>query len=148
VIGLVLAAAVAATPAGVDALGWIAGSWIERRGETVVREVWLAPMGGVMAGVSQTNRPGRKPLVDAMRISVEPAGVTFTATVPGQPPTAFLLKPGPPGEAVFENLGHDFPQRVIYRRCGQDLCARIEGTVGEQVRSQDWRYERMNDNPN
>jgi hypothetical protein len=140
-IGLMLAAAVAATPADVEALGWLAGSWIERRGETVVREVWLAPMGGTMAGVNQANRPGRKPQVEAMRITVEPAG-TFTATVPGQPPTAFVLRPGPPGEATFENLAHDFPQRVIYRRCGEDLCARIEGQVAGRLQSQDWRFLR------
>jgi hypothetical protein len=77
-----------------------------------------------------------------MRITVEPAGVTFTATVPGQPPTAFVLRPGPPGEATFENLAHDFPQRVIYRRCGEDLCARIEGQVAGRLQSQDWRFLR------
>lgn len=141
-IGLMLAAAVTATPADVDALGWMAGSWMERRGETVVREVWLAPMGGAMSGVNQTNRPGRKPVIEAMRITVEPAGVTYTATVPGQPPTAFVLKPGPAGEAVFENLAHDFPQRVIYRRCDQDLCARIEGVIGGEMKGQDWRFKR------
>lgn len=141
-IGLLLAATVAGTPADVDALSWMAGSWIERRGETVVREVWLAPMGGAMAGVNQTNRPGRKPTVEAMRITLEPNGVTFTATAPGQPPTAFVLKPGPAGEAVFENLAHDFPQRVIYRRCGEDLCARIEGTIQGTSQSRNWQFQR------
>lgn len=141
-IGLMLATAVAVIPADVEALGWLAGSWIERRGETVVREIWLGPMGGTMAGVNQANRPGRKPQVEYMRITVEPAGVTFTATAPGQPPTAFVLKPGAPGEATFENLAHDFPQRVIYRRCGEDLCARIEGQVAGRPHGQDWRFTR------
>ena len=50
-----------------------------------------------------------------------------------------MLNPGPGGGAVFENLAHDFPQRVIYRRCGEDLCARIEGAMGK---GQDWRYAR------
>jgi hypothetical protein len=54
-----------------------------------------------------------------------------------------VLKPGKPGQAVFENLAHDFPQRVIYRRCDADLCARIEGTVGGQVQGIDWRYRRL-----
>ena len=95
-----------------------------------------------MAGVSQTNRTGRPPFVEFMKISAEPAGVTFTAIIPGQPPTPFVRRPGPEGEAVFENTAHDFPQRVIYRRCEADLCARIEGTVGGKLQSQDWRYIR------
>jgi len=63
--------------------------------------------------------------------------------VGGQPATPFVLRSGKPGEAVFENPDHDFPQRVIYRRCDADLCARIEGTVGGQVRGMDWRYRRL-----
>ena len=59
-----------------------------------------------------------------------------------QPPTAFLLLPGGEGEAVFENKAHDFPQRVIYRRCGAELCARIEGTTAGKLQFQEWRYRR------
>ena len=55
-----------------------------------------------------------------------------------------MLKPGlPDGEAIFENPAHDFPQRVIYRRCGAELCARIEGTLQGKARSFEWRYSRM-----
>ena len=123
-------------------LDWMAGSWVQERNGVSVRETWLAPGDGVMAGVSQTNRTGRPPFVEFMKISAEPAGVTFTAIIPGQPPTPFVRRPGPEGEAVFENTAHDFPQRVIYRRCDADLCARIEGTVGGKLQSQDWRYIR------
>ena len=77
-----------------------------------------------------------------MSITAGPQGAAFTARLDGQPPTVFTLRPGPAGEAVFENLEHDFPQRVIYRRCGADLCARIEGVVKGEARSADWRYRR------
>lgn len=123
-------------------LDWMAGSWVQERNGVSVRETWLAPGDGVMAGMSQTNRTGRPPFVEFMKISAEPAGVTFTAIIPGQPPTPFVRRPGPEGEAVFENAAHDFPQRVIYRRCDADLCARIEGTVAGKLQSQDWRYIR------
>lgn len=141
---LAAAGAADAAPADdVQALSWLAGSW-EQRGENLtVREVWLAPADGAMSGLNQTNRAGRKPATEFMTITAEPAGATFTARLDGQPPTAFVLKPGPTGEAVFENLAHDFPQRVIYRRCAKDLCARIEGVVKGQPQSQEWRYERV-----
>ncbi|KQW73422.1 hypothetical protein ASE17_10925 [Phenylobacterium sp. Root77] len=140
---LLLAGAAQAAPADdVQALSWLAGSWIQQDENRSVREVWLAPQDGVMSGLSQTNRPGRKPFTEFMTIRAEPAGVTFTARLDGQSPTLFVLKPGPAGEATFENLAHDFPQRVSYRRCGEDLCARIEGTVNGKPQSQAWRYTR------
>lgn len=124
-------------------LNWMAGSWVQDRAGASVRETWLEPRDGVMAGLSQTNRPGKPAFVEFMKISAEPDGATFTAVTPGQPPTPFVRLPGPDNEAVFENKAHDFPQRVIYRRCGVDLCARIEGIVGGKLQFQDWRYTRV-----
>jgi len=140
---LALAGAARAAPADdVQALAWLAGSWVQRSENLTVREVWTVPQDGAMAGASQTNRAGKRPFVEFMTIAAEPAGATFTARIEGQPPTPFVLKPGAKDEATFENLAHDFPQRVIYRRCGEDLCARIEGMVKGKLKSQDWRYVR------
>jgi hypothetical protein len=134
--------AAAGETAAVADLAWMAGGWVrESPGETV-RETWLPPLDGAMAGITQTHRPGKPPITELVTITSEPAGVTFTAYLPGQPPTPFVLRPGAPGLAVFENLDHDFPQRVIYRECDADLCARIEGTVDGRARGVDWRYRR------
>lgn len=140
-----LALPAAAAPADdVARLAWMAGSWITEKDGTVTRETWLPPLGGVMAGAGQTNAPGKPVSVEHARIHAEPGGATYTTIVRGQPPTSFVLKPGlPDGEAVFENLGHDFPHRVIYRRCDDDLCARIEGTIRGKARSFEWRYSRL-----
>ena len=138
------APAQAATADDVAKLSWLAGSWIEETVTTTTQETWLRPSAGVMGGVSQTNTAGRPPFVEHMKITAEPAGVTFTAILAGQPPTPFVLKPGgAEGEAVFENPAHDFPQRVIYRRCGEQLCARIEGVVKGQPASKSWTYRRV-----
>ena len=139
-----LAGAAGASPIDdVQSLSWLAGSWVLEDGGRSVHEVWFEPVDGVMAGLSQTKRPGRKPTVEFMTITAEPAGATFTASPDGETPTPFLLKPGlAPQEAVFENPGHDFPQRIIYHRCGVDLCARIEGVVNGRAREQAWRFTR------
>ena len=47
------------------------------------------------------------------------------------------------GAATFENKANDFPQRVTYRRCDIDLCARIEGVVGGKLQFEEWRYRRV-----
>jgi hypothetical protein len=137
-----LAGGARATPVDdVQALGWLAGAWVQQDDKRTVHEVWFAPVDGVMAGLSQTLRPGRKPSIEFMTITAEPDGATFTAHPADQDPTPFVLKPGlGRDEAVFENLDHDFPQRIIYRRCGEDLCARIEGSVKGRFQAQEWRY--------
>lgn len=138
-----LAATAVAGAAGLDRLGFMAGTWDVARNSGHVREVWMPPVDGAMAGSTLTTRPGKPPIVEFAKITVEPAGLTYTAVVAGQPPTPFVLKTLGDGEVVFENLAHDFPQRVIYRRCDADLCARIEGTVGGTLKGQDWRYQRV-----
>lgn len=143
ILGLLTAAALAAAAADIDRLAFMAGSWDVARNGGHVREVWMAPVDGAMAGATLTTRPGKAAMVEFAKITAEPAGLTYTAVVAGQPPTPFLLKSLADGEAVFENLAHDFPQRVIYRRCGADLCARIEGTVGGAMKTHDWRYVRV-----
>ena len=134
-----LAAAVLAAPD----FSWMVGTWSQTKAGTTTREMWLSPLDGAMSGVTQTNTGGKLVSVEVASITTEPAGVTFTARPQGQPPTPFVLRPGKTGEAVFENLAHDFPQRVIYRRCGQDLCARIEGTMYGKAQAMDWRYKRV-----
>ena len=132
-----------AAPALIEDLAWMAGAWVQEADGVTTRETWLAPLGGAMGGVGQTNRPDGKTSFDFMSITTEAAGLTFTARIEGQSPTPFVLKAGRAGEAMFENLAHDFPQRIIYRQCGEDLCGRIEGVMDGQAQGFDWRYRRV-----
>ena len=141
-IGLVIAASIATAPTAAD-FAFMAGSWEQVLDDRTVRETWLAPMEGVMAGAGQSNRKGRPPLVEHMKISDEPAGVTFTAILRDQPPTPFVLNSWQDGRYVFQNLAHDMPQRVIYWRCDPHLCARLEGVVKGEAISQDCRYRKV-----
>ena len=136
----ILAAAVIAAPAD---LSWMAGSWTHEQDGVVTRETWLPPLGGTMSGAGQTNRPGKPARSELMTITVAPAGLTFTAYVDGPPQTPFVAIASDPGSAVFENKAHDFPQRVMYRRCGDNLCAGIEGMIGGKLRAEHWTYVRV-----
>ena len=141
---MILAMLAAATVAAADVakLDWLAGTWVQEKPGAFVREMWLPPRDGAMAGVTLTTRPGKAPIVEFAKITVEPEGITFTAIVGKQPPTPFIMLPGKDGEAVFENKTHDFPQRVFYRRCGADLCAGIEGVMNGKAKREEWRYRR------
>jgi hypothetical protein len=56
---------------------------------------------------------------------------------------SFPLKEVAERRAVWENLKHDFPQRIIYR-VGTDgsLIARIEGTTPSGERHMEWTMHR------
>ena len=136
----ILAAAAVAAPAD---LSWMAGSWTHEKDGVITRETWLPPLGGTMSGAGQTNRPGKPAHSEFMTITTAPAGLTFTAYVDAQPPTPFVAIASDPDSAVFENKAHDFPQRVMYRRCGQNLCAGIEGMIGGKPRAEYWTYVRV-----
>lgn len=143
-IALAAALLLTATPvlAAEPDFGWLAGAWIAEDGGVITRETWLTPRDGALAGVGQTTRPGQPASFEFMTITPEAAGITFSAYLKGQPPTAFVYRPGEPGVATFENPAHDFPQRVTYRACGEDLCGRIDGKKDGKEKTVEWRYRR------
>ena len=150
VAGLIAVSAQSLTPPppeGVGKLAWMAGEWLQVKDGSLVQEAWLLPTGGTTSGVGQTYAKGGKVSVEFMTITNDRAGVTFTAMLRGQPSTPFVLLADSPDEAVFENKAHDFPQRVIYRRCGAELCGRIEGTIGGKLKFEEWRYTRVKRSP-
>lgn len=124
-------------------LGWLVGSWrAEQPDGSVVTETWLAADGGVMPGVGRTVAKGRGQ-VEFMRLDDKDGRPAFTAIVGRQPPVTFPLKSATADEWVFENLAHDFPQRVILRRCGPGYCPAIEGVVNGRLERMDWTYVRQ-----
>jgi hypothetical protein len=71
-------------------------------------------------------------------------GVFYMASPKGkQPPTPFKLVSHDENAATFENLDHDFPQRVIYRREGHVMHARIEGTRNGQAAFEEWTWRHV-----
>jgi hypothetical protein len=136
---LLLAAMAPTPPARVEEVSWLAGHWREctPRGET--SETWTDARGGVMLGISKAVRGDRVDW-ELARIDTTPQGIALFASPKGQAPTAFRAVSVTAERAIFENRDHDFPQRVIYRRRGDRLTARIEGTVGGQPRAVEWQY--------
>lgn len=130
-------------PTPLDAVAWLAGCWRADGGEAGSVEQWMAPAAGTMLGMARTVRAGRTTEFEFMRIVAEDPGLVFIAQPSGRPPTRFAAARVSPTEVVFENPGHDFPQRVIYAQDGADhLRARIEGTRGGQPRGIDFPMTR------
>lgn len=123
-----------------DELGWLTGTWSNISGEEHSEEQWSRPLGGMMFGVNRTVRHGRTEHFELMRIERRSSGVVYVASPVGQPTAEFPLRSSDPGAqiAVFENLERDdFPQRIHYRRVGDELHARVEGP-GESASAWTW----------
>jgi len=141
---LLLAALLYAVPAWaqssrVESLGWMSGSW-EQAGTQRVMETWTAPSNGMMVGASLTTGAGRRSF-EFMRIVDTPEGMSYMASPGGRPAVEFKLRETGDNRVVFENPGHDYPQRILYWKDGDLLAARIEGTVRGQARSEEWKYQ-------
>ena len=116
-----------------EKVGWIAGCWELNKGVTVTTERWRKPTSNLMLGTSQTVKNGKSLTFEFLRIGNNGQGLAYIAMpADAKEPTAFMLSKMSENEVVFENLKHDFPQRIIYRREGTDsLFARIEGPGAE-----------------
>ena len=109
-------------------LSWITGHWVRTSERVQGEELWTDVAGGTMLGLSRTVVAGKTVEFEFLRIEQRSDGIYYVAHPQARPGTDFKLVRTRGQEAVFENLEHDFPQRIIYRRI-QDgsLAVRIEG---------------------
>jgi len=122
---------------------WMTGSWQLDQDGMRVEEHWTADDGGIMLGMSKTVPAKGKIAFEFLRITEVDGKLAYLAMPQGRPVTVFPLKTAEPTRLVFENPEHDFPQRILYWRSGEQLCARIEGTVDGKAASEEWCYTRM-----
>jgi Domain of unknown function (DUF6265) len=148
IIGFVsqLAAGQAAASFRVNDLGWLAGCWESRDDakQVVISEQWMRPDGGLMIGMGRTVDSKKAVDWELMRIEQRGNEVYFIARPrANREETPFKLIRMSTAEAVFENLEHDFPQRVIYRLShAGNLAARIEGSDKGTVKGIDFPMNR------
>jgi hypothetical protein len=131
---------VAASPPILDDLAFMAGQWAGRSGQVEMEESWLAPKGGVMLGLHRDVVPGKAAFFEFLRIEDRDGKVVYIASPKGKGATEFVLVSLEKERAIFENLEHDFPQRIIYWREEDRLTARIEGVVGGKLKSTEWTW--------
>jgi hypothetical protein len=126
-------------------LDWLTGLWESVEGERTITEVWMPPGGRSMLGASRTVVRGETVAHEYLVLREEPDGsLTLIAHPSGQAVTSFRRVGSDSQDVIFENLAHDFPQRVIYRRQGEHaLVAVIEGVRRGTVRRVTFSYRRV-----
>jgi hypothetical protein len=126
-------------------IAWLSGCWELTVPEKnlQISEQWMKPAGGMMIGAGRTVRAGKAVDHEFLRIVEDVDGIFYVAKpTANKEETKFKLIRASANEIVFENPTHDFPQRVMYKRDGEKLSARIEGTRDGKTRGIDFPYLR------
>ena len=96
-------------------------------------------MGGLMLGHGQTKWSGKTIGFEFLRIEPRDGALAYVPMIRGKE-TVFTGVKVSAEEAILENLAHDFPQRIIYRKTADGLSARIESA--DSKKGMDYSYKR------
>ena len=102
----------------------------------------MAPRGNSMLGISRTVHGDDLVAYELVVVREQGDQLVYHAHPSGQPSAEFVSRTVTEESIVFENLQHDFPQRIGYERQGAALLAWIEGTQEGEVRRIEFPYRR------
>jgi hypothetical protein len=127
-----------------DEIKWILGKWVMHGSEGTFHESWQL--------VSDTLFTGTGLLISAkadtlfreyLRLADSAGTLWYIPRVSNQnnaEEVPFRKVKSSLSEIIFENLAHDFPQRIIYRKTAQDsIYATVEGMQNGKLRAEEFR---------
>jgi hypothetical protein len=127
-----------------SAISFMTGCWTgaSSNGATI-EERYSETADNMMIGMTRYVRGGRVVDFEFTTVSRTDSSFVMTPHPKGVKSDPFPLKEVADGRAVWENLKHDFPQRIIYRS-GADgsLIARIEGKTSRGDSHEEWMMRR------
>jgi hypothetical protein len=136
-----LAAAQATQP---HKLAWMQGCWAMVNQERTVEEQWMAPRGKTMIGTSRTVQGANLVSYEFMMIRQDDDQIAFEVRPSGRAPVIFKATTITDSSVVFENPQHEFPQKIGYRRAGDNaMDAWIEGNRDGETRRVEFPYTQV-----
>ncbi|MEP7301726.1 MAG: DUF6265 family protein [Caldimonas sp.] len=140
----ILAGAASAQAPHSHRLGWLQGCWALVNQERAIEEQWMAPRGKTMIGTSRTVQGAS--LVGYEFMMIREIGDRYALEVrpSGKPPIIFTSSTLTDTSVVFENRRHAFPQKIGYRRDGDNaIYAWIEGRRKGETQSFGFPYRQV-----
>ena len=139
-----------AAPQGhsIDRVRWLTGCWEAVNAHRTIHEQWTAPQGRVMLGTARTLRRDSLTEFEFVVLREKGSRLSYEAHPSGQRGATFLSVALGDSAVTFENLQHDFPQRVGYTRRGADsVVTWISGPSGATTRRIEFPYRRRSCEP-
>lgn len=123
---------------------WFEGCWERVTGTRRRVERWDMAANGVMRGDSRSFNDSTETGGERLRLELVDGKLTYFAHPSNQAPQSFTATTISPTGITFENLAHDFPQRIVYERRGADsLVARVEGDRAGRQQPITFAFRRM-----
>lgn len=143
---LIFATALLASPAGAAPFDWMVGHWctVEEKGVRTC-EKWSGWSKGRLLGEGRTLKAGKIVETEVTTIRMVLGRAVYDASPDGAPIVRFTQTARGSRSIVFENRGHDYPQRIRYWREGGELLAEI--SLADGSKKQQWRYARTHSPP-
>ena len=125
-------------------LAWMQGCWAMVNQERAVEEQWMAPRGKTMIGTSRTVQGANLVGYEFMMIRQDGDHLAFEVHPSGRAAVIFNASTLTDSSVVFENAKHAFPQRIGYRRAGDNaMYAWIEGERNGETRRAEFPYHQV-----
>lgn len=125
----------------------LSGLWVNRRASGDIYEQWARSSESELTGRSYKIVKTDTMLLESMKLYHREGEIVFAPVAARQnneKQVLFKLKSIAGNEFVFENLQHDFPQRIVYQIISRDsLHAYIEGLVQTKNKRIDYPYSRI-----
>jgi hypothetical protein len=125
------------------------GTWqMKDEGGGTMYEEWHKLSDSLYNGENYTIEKGKKQLFESVQLKYVKGVLCYAPTVKDQNEGKEIVFPlkeiSDDGKKfIFENLEHDFPQRIIYHfKNKSTLDARVEGNVEGKERSSDFHFTR------
>lgn len=127
-------------------LNWFLGKW--QVNESRSYEEWKKIDDNLFKGVGYKIRKNDTLVTETIELVQRGKDLFYIPVVTNQnegKPVEFKLVSQKKKEIIFENKSHDFPQRIIYVKTGEDLInARIEGVKQGVFSHVDFKLNRVN----
>jgi len=145
-LGLLLGAAGGASAQSTHAhrLGWLQGCWAVVNQERAIEEQWMAPRGKTMIGTSRTVQGASLVGYEFMMIREQGDRYAMEVRPSGRAPVVFTSSTLTDSSVVFENPKRGYPQKIGYRRDGDNaISAWIEGSSKGVARRFEFPYRQV-----
>lgn len=122
------------------------GKWKMDSDKSEIYEEWSIVNDNEIIGSSYIVKAGEKIISENIYIKKFAGYWTYIGIPEGQVPTLFTLIENTGSKFVFENIEHDYPQRVIYEfHNDSKLTAAIEGEINNELKRKEFHFTLIKD---
>lgn len=129
-----------------DQANWLLGKWKNQTDDGILTESWKKLNDSTFYGESYFVIAKDTVFAESIELAERNEILAYTVTVANQnqaKPVSFILTKINSEKMVFENPAHDFPQKIIYSRIGNDsLVAEISGKTKDKERREIFTFKR------